>query len=92
MQRGNSTLNSNIRRVGSVMAVFTAYSTVGYGNPVIEEMQFKTLFSNFDDLGIERRKRKWLYPKRLITLQYNQLSLTEGRTLFAFYIARVWSL
>ncbi len=70
------------------MATFTAYSTVGYGNPVVEEMQYKTLFTNYDDLGTERRRRKWLYPKRLITLQYSQLSLTEGRTLFDFYIAR----
>jgi len=51
------------------MALYPAYSTVEYGNPVIEEMAFKTLFSNYDDLGEERRKRKWLYPKRLITLQ-----------------------
>ena len=70
------------------MALFPAYSTVEYGNPVIEEMQFKTLFSNFDNQGQERRKRKWLYPKRLITLQYSNISLTNGRTLFDFYIAR----
>ena len=70
------------------MAVFTAYSTVPYGTTVVEEMQFKTLFSNFDELGTERRKRKWLYPKRLITLQYNNITKAEGRTLFAFYIAR----
>jgi len=70
------------------MALFPAYSTVEYGNPVVEEMQFKTLFSNFDDLGEERRKRKWLYPKRLITLQYNNITKANGRTLFNFYIAR----
>lgn len=70
------------------MALFPAYSTVAYGNPVVEEMQFRTLLSNFDNLGQERRKRKWLYPKRLITLQYSNISKTDGRTLFAFYIAR----
>jgi len=70
------------------MALFTAYSSVAYGNPVVEDMQFKTLFSNFDDLGEERRKRKWLYPKRLITLQYSNITKANGRTLFAFYIAR----
>jgi len=70
------------------MAVFTTYSTVPYGTTVIEEMQFKTLFSNFDNLGTERRKRKWLYPKRLITLQYSNITKAEGRTLFDFYIAR----
>jgi len=70
------------------MAVFTPYSTVEYGNPVIEEMQFKTLLSNFDNLGEERRKRKWLYPKRLITLQYSNITKANGRTLFDFYIAR----
>jgi len=70
------------------MAVFTAYSEVKYGTTVIEEMQFKTLFSNYNDLGVERRKRKWLYPKRLITLQYSNITKGEGRTLFDFYIAR----
>ena len=70
------------------MALFPAYATVEYGNPVIEEMQFKTLFSNFDNLGEERRKRKWLYPKRLITLQYNNITKANGRTLFQFYIDR----
>lgn len=70
------------------MALFPAYSSITYGNPVIEEMQFRTLFSNFDNLGQERRKRKWLYCKRLITLQYTNITKAEGRTLFDFYIAR----
>jgi len=70
------------------MALFPNYTTINYGNPVVEEMQYKTLFSNFDDLGQERRKRKWLYPKRLITLQYNNISKTDARTIFQFYMDR----
>jgi len=67
------------------MALFPSYTDIPYANPVTEEMQHKTLFSNFDNLGEERRKRKWLYPKRNITLQYNYLTLVNGRTLFDFY-------
>ena len=70
------------------MAIFPSYESINYGNPVVEEMQFKTLFSNYDDLGEERRKRKWKYPKRLITLQYNYLSKIDGRTIFQFYLDR----
>ena len=80
------------------MALFPAYSSIEYGNPVVEEMQFKTLFSNFDDLGEERRKRKWLYPKRLITLQYNNilklinLETPFSLSIFTYYLARVNSI
>ncbi len=70
------------------MALFPSYEDINYGNPVVEEMEFRTLFSNFDDLGEERRKRKWLYNKRIITLQYNNISKTDARTIFQFYINR----
>jgi len=62
--------------------------SVNYGNPVVEDMQFKTLMSNFDNLGVERRKRKWLYPKRTVTLQYNNITLSDARSIFQFYIDR----
>ena len=68
------------------MAVFPAMTSVGFGSPVAEEIQFRTLMTEFADLGKEQRKQKWLYPKRLITLRYPWLSLAEVQTLFQFYI------
>lgn len=64
------------------------YTVIPYANPVLEEMQFKTLISNFDDLGQEQRKRKWLYPKRKISLLTKAVTLAQGRTLYQFYIDR----
>jgi len=70
------------------MALFPSYQDINYGVTVSDGILFKTLFSNYDDLGEERRKRKWLFPKRTITLQYEYLSLTDARTIFQFYIDR----
>lgn len=70
------------------MALFPSYADINYGVTVSDEMQFKTLFSNYDDLGEERRKRKWMFPKRNVTLQYEYLSMTDARTIFQFYIDR----
>ena len=70
------------------MSLYIPYEDIPYNNPVIEEMQFKTLFSSFDNMGEEKRKRKWLYPKRNITIQYNYLNKLDARTIFNFYIAR----
>jgi hypothetical protein len=48
----------------------------------------KVLISNFDDLGKEQRKRKWLYQKRNITLEYRNISNANLLTLLEFYRAR----
>jgi len=70
------------------MAAFPALSSVPMGEPYSEEIQFKTLISQFDDLGAELRKQKWIYPKRVINLVYDKVTKAQGRTLWAFYIAR----
>ena len=70
------------------MSTFPAISSVPFGSPVIEELQFKTLISTFDVLGQEQRKQKNLYPKRLITLRYNYISKTEAQILYSYYIDR----
>jgi len=57
-------------------------------HPLVEQIQFKTLVSRFDDLGEETRKKKWLYPRRRISLAFKGLSLADAKTLWAFYIAR----
>ena len=68
------------------MAEFPLMSKAVY--PLVEQIQFKTLKTRFDDLGEETRKKKWLYPRRRISLAFKGLSLADAKTLWAFYIAR----
>ena len=70
------------------MAEFPTLTSVPYIDPIAEDIEFKTLISSFDDLGVEKRKQKWLYPKRVITLNYKGISKAEIKTLYQFYIAR----
>lgn len=70
------------------MALYPAYSSVAFTNPVSKSVRYKTTTSNFGDTGAEQRKRQWLYPRRDITLKYNNLELSELDTLWAFYTAR----
>ena len=70
------------------MATYPNTTDAPYSNPVSIGMRFKTLVSNFDDLGEEKRKQKWLYPKREVTLKYESLSKSEAKTLWQFYQAR----
>jgi hypothetical protein len=51
-------------------------------------MEFKTLKSNFDNLGEEKRKQKWLYPKRNVTLKYKALTKDQAKDLYDFYQKR----
>lgn len=70
------------------MAKFPDYSDINYGATVITGAQFKTIISDFDDLGRERRKRKWLYPKRTVVLQYEHITKTNAMTLYQFFLDR----
>jgi len=63
-------------------------SSIGYQNPIHIDIRYKTLISQFDEDGEEKRRQKWLYPKRDITLQYQALSKSEGETIWEFYCAR----
>jgi len=67
------------------MATYPGYSEIKYINPVTIVTQYKTLISNFNDLGEEKRRRKWLYPKRNITLSYAYLSIANATTIWQFY-------
>jgi hypothetical protein len=46
--------------------------------------------SSFDDLGKEKRRRKYLYPRRNITVTYSDRFLTraQARTLWQFFLDR----
>jgi len=70
------------------MAIYPSSTAVSYINPITMGMRFKTLISNFDDLGEEKRKRKWTYPKRDVTLKYEAISKSEAAGLWKFYQAR----
>jgi len=70
------------------MAKFPEYSTLGFANPLGIEIVTKTLVSQFEDLGDEKRKQKKLYPTRNISLSYKNLSRTEGAIIWKFFIAR----
>jgi hypothetical protein len=70
------------------MAAFPALASVPYEQGIQEEIQFKTLFSNFDDLGEEQRKQKWLYPRRDFALKYKGITEAQVKTCYDFYIAR----
>ncbi len=70
------------------MAVYPNPSTAPYTDPVTWGMEWKTLYSNYDDLGEEKRKQKWLYPRRNITLKYKALTKDEAEDLYEFYQAR----
>lgn len=70
------------------MAAYPDYSEVPQHEPYEEEIHYKTLISNFDDLGEEQRKQKWLYPKRIINVKHRYVTQAQGRTIWEFYKAR----
>ena len=69
------------------MALYPTLSDVGYLQ-ISQEMDQKILTSNFDDLGKTQVKRKWLYPKRNIMLDYSNILNAALRTIEQFYIDR----
>lgn len=73
------------------MAKFPSYTTVGYTSPLKVSIIFKNLKSNFDDLGSEKRRRKWLFPKRNITLVYDYITSAKAKIIWDFYKARYGS-
>ncbi len=48
----------------------------------------KVLKSNFEGLGKQQVKRKWLYPKRNLTINYSSINNAELRLLEKFYVDR----
>jgi len=70
------------------MAAYPDYTSVSVEEPYHEEIQWKNLVSQFDDLGEEQRKQKWLYPKRNVTLRHAYITKAKARTIWNFYNAR----
>jgi hypothetical protein len=48
----------------------------------------KTLISEFEDMGAEKRRRKQLYPKRNVTISYQGIEKANAKTLWQFFIDR----
>jgi len=57
-------------------------------NPISQGLRTKTLFSEFEDLGEEKRRQKKLFPTRDFSIGYEWISKEEARTLWEFYKAR----
>ncbi len=74
------------------MAAWPDVATIGMISPVKQIIRFKTLISRFDDLGEEKRKQKWLYPRRDIVVKYNFITKANMEVLWEFYLARVGQL
>lgn len=70
------------------MSKFPDVTSVPYENPIEENIRYKTLVSNFDELGEEQTKQKWLYPKRSITLKYKYIEMADAMTIWQFFMAR----
>ena len=70
------------------MSAFPSLASVPYINPLRHTIEWKTIISQYDDLGAEQRKQKWLYPRRNLKLTYAYLTFTEVSTLWEFYLAR----
>ena len=71
------------------MARYPELETIRYSIPEKTEFRSKVLKSTFDDLGKISLKKKWTYPKRLITLAYRNLTKADFATLRQFYMDNV---
>ncbi len=72
------------------MAKFPEFSDVQYDFPLNIEFETRTLISTFDGLGKEKRRRKFNFARRNLTLSYTDRFLTRAqmRTLWQFYLDR----
>ena len=68
------------------MAIFPTYTSVEYANPVTKSIRTKTLISKYETDGEEKRRHKWLFHKWDVNLKYNNISKTEARTLWQFFV------
>ena len=70
------------------MAKFPKNTAIPMDVEVSVGSAFTTVVTQFDDQMREQRKRKVLYPKRDVNVNYTHLSLAYARTLWQFYEAR----
>jgi hypothetical protein len=67
------------------MALYPSYESIPYDDLTITP-NFRTVSANFEEFGKKRRKRKWLFTKRNISMVYNHLSKIEARSLWQLFL------
>jgi len=70
------------------MAKFPEYTEIPLFPTVDVRIQFNTLRTQFNTESVESRKRKFIYPRRDITVKYNYITKAYAETLWEFFIAR----
>jgi hypothetical protein len=70
------------------MAKYPEYSEVLMQPVVSSRLEWKTEFAIFNQMGKERRRQKWLYPRRHFFVRYQSITKVTAETLWEFYMAR----
>ena len=70
------------------MASFPLNSSIGVMDPWSESIVFRTLKGRFEELGHSSHKKKWLFPRRNLSIKYQYITKAEALTLFQFYLDR----
>ena len=73
------------------MAKFPEYTEIPLFPIVDMRIRFNTLRTQFNTESVESRKRKFIYPRRDITVKYNHITKVHAETLWEFVIARAGS-
>jgi hypothetical protein len=69
------------------MTAFPSDANVKVTSPFGEQIGFKVLIQNAGLEGLEFRKLKTLYPRRVLSLSFDNRTLTQANYLWAFYLA-----
>jgi len=70
------------------MTVFPSFSTIRFKAPFSEEIEFRTLIGRYGSESSEQRKQQWLFPKRNLSIGYENITIANARTLWQFYLSR----
>ena len=73
------------------MAKFPEYTEVPLFPTIDMRVRFHTVRTQFNSEAVESRKRKFIYPRRDITVKYNHVTKAYGEILWEFVIARAGS-
>jgi hypothetical protein len=69
------------------MALFPTYADVEYSNPRVISSVYNTMVSKMDS-GREQRKRKNLFNKWIVQLNYQNITKSDAKILWTFFINR----
>src|SRR6056297_727174 len=65
---------------------FPEYDSIHVGPTVTQSIRFKTVRTQFDDEKFEKRRQKWLFPKRTFKITQKYIDKDEAESLWQFYI------